>query len=758
MKNPKSEIPCPWKRSGFTGQNPNDARDPKTETRGRAITAFFLLLSALCFPAFAQGTAFTYQGRLDDGVGQASGIYDLRFTIFDVASGGTQQGDSLTNAAVTVSNGLFTVALDFGPGVFTGADRWLEIAVRTNGGGDFTALTPRQKITAAPYAIYAGGAATAATATSVPWLALSGVPPGLADGVDDNTLYSPGSGLNLAGTIFSLDINFTDPRYWKLTGNAGTTPGVNFLGTTDNQALELKANNARALRLEPTTNSPNVIGGWERNYVAPGVVGATIAGGGGNDFDALPQTNQVSTDFSTVAGGLGNRITFGVQPASGIWSAIGGGAFNQIDMASRAAIAGGQQNQIVLGADWAAIGGGWSNVVSSSDFATIAGGLGNHIELNSHAATIAGGVHHTIEAQANYASIGGGTNNVIQRGASGSTIGGGKVHTIGTNAANATIGGGTGNLIMSDTSASTIAGGWNNVIRTNSDSTVIAGGYANDIRESAQYASIQGGAGNTIHRGGFAATIGGGNVNTIQSNANNATISGGGQNIISNNADYATIGGGGGNRVETNAQYTTIAGGSTHTIRANASYASIGGGYANVISTDADYATVGGGYASLVASNADYATIPGGRYAAANNYGQLAYASGRFAATGDAQTSTHVLRRTTTTTNLTELFLDGSSRRMTVPTDGVWTFDLIVVAASSTDYAGYQIRGVIGNFAGFIALLGTPVKTVLYESDSTWDVTVGADLATSTLTVRVRGAAGQTIRWVVSVRTVEVIL
>jgi len=55
------------------------------------------------------------------------------------------------HSATLLSNGLFTATLDFGPGIFTGPERWLEIAVRTNGSGNFTTNSPRQKITATPY-------------------------------------------------------------------------------------------------------------------------------------------------------------------------------------------------------------------------------------------------------------------------------------------------------------------------------------------------------------------------------------------------------------------------------------------------------------------------------------------------------------------------------------------------------------------------------------------------------------------------------
>ena len=137
--------------------------------------AFSVFLFANTCSTRAQGTAFRYQGRLNDAAGPANGSYDLRFALFDASTGGNQAGDSLTNAPTAVNNGLFSVILDFGQN-FSGADRWLEIGVRTNGGGSFATLTPRQSILPAPYAIYASqagnasfaaSAATAATANAV---------------------------------------------------------------------------------------------------------------------------------------------------------------------------------------------------------------------------------------------------------------------------------------------------------------------------------------------------------------------------------------------------------------------------------------------------------------------------------------------------------------------------------------------------------------------------------------------------------------
>ncbi|MEI7728303.1 MAG: tail fiber domain-containing protein [Verrucomicrobiota bacterium] len=123
------------------------------------IQLLALATMALAFPLplLAQGTAFTYQGRLSNSANPVTGIYDLTFTLCSVSNGVGQVGTVITNAAMPVTNGVFLVTLDFGA-TFTGPDRWLEIGVRTNGGGAFTILAPRQKITPTPYAMFANAA------------------------------------------------------------------------------------------------------------------------------------------------------------------------------------------------------------------------------------------------------------------------------------------------------------------------------------------------------------------------------------------------------------------------------------------------------------------------------------------------------------------------------------------------------------------------------------------------------------------------
>jgi hypothetical protein len=106
-------------------------------------------------PLAPAGTGFTYQGRLTDGGNPANGAYDFIFGLYDAATAGNQLGGSLNYFAQTVTNGLFTVALDFPPSAYKGEARWLAISVRQAGSGQYVTLTPRQPLTAAPYALNA---------------------------------------------------------------------------------------------------------------------------------------------------------------------------------------------------------------------------------------------------------------------------------------------------------------------------------------------------------------------------------------------------------------------------------------------------------------------------------------------------------------------------------------------------------------------------------------------------------------------------
>lgn len=157
------------------------------------------------FKLSAQGTAFNYQGRLSDAGAPANGKYDLRFAVFNAMSNGAPAGIALTNFNVPVSNGLFNVTLDFGSGLFTGTNYWLDIAVRaTNVTTVFTTLVPRQPILPVPYAIFANSASNVLGTLSASQLTSGTVPPGQLSGTYPNTVSFTSGANTFAGNGASL--------------------------------------------------------------------------------------------------------------------------------------------------------------------------------------------------------------------------------------------------------------------------------------------------------------------------------------------------------------------------------------------------------------------------------------------------------------------------------------------------------------------------------------------------------------------------
>jgi hypothetical protein len=103
-------------------------------------------------------TVFTYQGQLNHGGNPLNATADFQFTLFDALAGPNQIGSMLPVNNVTITEGVFTVPIDFGASAFDGSARFLQIAVRSPAGsGAFTTLTPRQQLTATPYALHTRG-------------------------------------------------------------------------------------------------------------------------------------------------------------------------------------------------------------------------------------------------------------------------------------------------------------------------------------------------------------------------------------------------------------------------------------------------------------------------------------------------------------------------------------------------------------------------------------------------------------------------
>jgi hypothetical protein len=97
--------------------------------------------------------AFTYQGLLADNGNVADGSYDIQFTLYSTASGGSALG-TVTKTGVAVNGGLVNTQVDFGGANYDGQVRWVEVRIRPAGsGGAYTVLSPRQALTGTPYAL-----------------------------------------------------------------------------------------------------------------------------------------------------------------------------------------------------------------------------------------------------------------------------------------------------------------------------------------------------------------------------------------------------------------------------------------------------------------------------------------------------------------------------------------------------------------------------------------------------------------------------
>jgi hypothetical protein len=245
------------------------------------------LLALLVAPASA--STWTFRGTLEDGNAPAQGTYGFRLRFYDAASGGRELAGPVELGAVSVERGGYSAEVQLPEALASRGSAWLAIEVLDTAGTPVP-LPERQLVELAT--------------------AESGV-------------------------------------CWDLTGNAGTTAGTNFVGTTDNQPLVFKTKDQEVGRLliaDPLNNATSVIFGRD-NLLTSSINGqgvATISGGRNNSAGAL---------YSVIAGGLGNEV-------SSNYGTIGGG-----------------QDNTVAG-EGASLSGGYANTATGS-YATVPGGNEN---------------------------------------------------------------------------------------------------------------------------------------------------------------------------------------------------------------------------------------------------------------------------------------------------------------------------------------------------------------------------------------------
>ena len=201
---------------------------------GYALATLFII-SGIANAGSPMGTGFTYQGFLKDNSQPANAAYDFEFRLYDADVSGEHIGNVVTREEVIVSNGLFTVQLDFGSDAFNGEARWLEIGVRPGAEtGAYTGLEPRQPLTPAPYALYASTAYTATNAITTTY-AMNAGDANLLEGQPGSFYQARVSGACAIGsTIRSINADGTVACQTDAPLNRATAPTTNTINAVDN--------------------------------------------------------------------------------------------------------------------------------------------------------------------------------------------------------------------------------------------------------------------------------------------------------------------------------------------------------------------------------------------------------------------------------------------------------------------------------------------------------------------------------------------
>ncbi len=380
--------------------------------------------------------------------------------------------------------------------------------------------------------------------------------------------------------------NITDFA-WGLEGNEGTTPGTNFIGTTDNKTLEIKVD-------DNTGNYYNslFVGTNNELYREGSSTAALGIARGANSVDFQTyrtSTNQVASGNNSVIGGGGQNR------ASGGYATIAGGRAS-IASSAYSTVAGGYANKALE--NYSFVGSGNTNTANGEN-AFVGGGRYNL--SNDDYGVVVGGYADT--ARATYSFIGTGYRNVAEN--TYSFVGSGYINL--AHGYRSFIG--NGNQNVADTVAATVVNGFKNEAK--GYYSFIGSGYINKITNS--YGVIGGGRENTLINS--YGVIAGGYLNSIS--ADYATIGGGRENSVS--GEYSTIVGGRDN--DASGHYNIISAGRENTT--SNWYSVIGGGYKNIAS--GNYSTVAGGGENHATSGSstigggwknttsgDYAAIPGG--------------------------------------------------------------------------------------------------------------------------------------------------
>lgn len=274
---------------------------------GLSVLMFFVCIIS----AQAQTTTFTYQGRLTDASMAADGSFDLNFALFDAPANGTQIGTTNIRSAVNVSQGVFTVQLDFGAVAFSGANRYLEISVKRPADAMFTVLTPRQTITSTPYAIRSLISTTADNASNLGGTAAGNFVQTNDSRLSDARTPTAGSANYIQNTTTQQTADFSITGGGTVGGRL-TAGGVSITTPTNDKAIEIAAGRIILSYATVTGGTTSADAGTIPNTAAVIEISDNGAGGAGATA-TLPATAENGTVIVIGTSDADGAVVFGVS-------------------------------------------------------------------------------------------------------------------------------------------------------------------------------------------------------------------------------------------------------------------------------------------------------------------------------------------------------------------------------------------------------------------------------------------------------------
>ncbi len=320
-----------------------------------AITGLLIFTVHLSIALGQGATAFTYQGNLQNNGTNVTGATGMIFALYDFGLGGTPITPAITND-VAVSNGLFTVTLDFGAGAFNGQACWLDIAI--SNGVRNVELSPRTQVLPTPYATFANTASNIA-----------------AGAVSTGTFIGDGSGLLNVGANLQMQVF---PNYGTYTFNVPTN-----VSSVIVEAWGGGGGGGGGYALYDRGGGGGGAGGYAKGVVTvtPGASYTVVVGQGGLADSEEAETGGSSSFGSAITAGGGTPGQFGSGTSTLTTGGAGGQGSGQGGSGTILAITGGIGQFGVYD-----VGGG--NGGNAPDGG--AGGLGN-LGAGGTAGTVPGG-------------------------------------------------------------------------------------------------------------------------------------------------------------------------------------------------------------------------------------------------------------------------------------------------------------------------------------------------------------------------------